>query len=221
LAELNIQATALGATSRGLKRQLDGMRLDNPARPALQQQSADIGSQLAQVEGKIAEVQARVAQAEGRSQPGTIEPPPFPGGFRRGPDPDMIVGMTFALAICIALPLSIAYARRLWRGKPPQPALSSDRFDEVVQRLNRLEHGVESIAIEIERISEGQRFVTKVFAERPAQQQAQSAQPDAAQKPALGEGQPPLRALGAGSVEPIHVNNADAVKDRVRYRPME
>src|SRR5690349_3824006 len=82
LAELNIQATALGATSRGLKRQLDGMRLDNPARPALQQQSADIGSQLAQVEGKIAEVQARVAQAEGRSQPGTIEPPPFPGGFR-------------------------------------------------------------------------------------------------------------------------------------------
>jgi hypothetical protein len=224
LSELNIQATALRATSRGLRRQLDGMRLDNPARPAVQQQSADVGAQLAQVEGRIAEVQARLAQAQGVSvdrisETGTLAPPPPP--FRRGPDPDMIVGMTFALAICIALPLSIAYARRLWRGKPPQHQPSSDRLDDVVQRLGRLELGVDSIAIEIERISEGQRFVTKVFADRPVQQQPQSPPPEAANKPALGEGQPPLRALGAGPVEAVHVNNAEAVKDRVKYRPME
>ena len=36
-------------------------------------------------------------------------------------DPEMVVGMSFALLMVIALPMSIAYARRVWRGKP-QPA---------------------------------------------------------------------------------------------------
>jgi hypothetical protein len=225
LAELNIQARALRATSSGLTRQLDRMRLDNPARPGLQQQSADVGAQLAQVEGKIAEAQARIAQAQNVSvdritETGTLVPPAPPYIPRRGPDPDMIVGMTFALAICIALPLSIAYARRLWKGKPQPAQPSADRFDDVVSRLSRLELGIDSMAIEIERISEGQRFVTKVFADRPAQQ-PQSASPSVPQQSALGEGQPPLRALGAGSVEPIRVNEAEAVKERVRYRPIE
>lgn len=35
------------------------------------------------------------------------------------------------------------------------------------QRLSRVEQAVESIAIEIERIGEGQRFVTKLLSERP------------------------------------------------------
>jgi hypothetical protein len=35
-------------------------------------------------------------------------------------------------------------------------------------RLQRLEHAVDAIAIEVERISEGQRFLTKLQVERPA-----------------------------------------------------
>lgn len=35
-------------------------------------------------------------------------------------------------------------------------------------RLQRLEHAVDAIAIEVERISEGQRFLTKLQTERPA-----------------------------------------------------
>ena len=34
------------------------------------------------------------------------------------------------------------------------------------QRLERLEHGMEAIAIEIERVSEGQRFVTRLLSEQ-------------------------------------------------------
>jgi hypothetical protein len=220
LGELNIQARALRATQEGLTGQLERMRLDNPARPGVQQQSADVGTQLARVEGQIAEAQARIAQAQNVSvdritESGALVPPPMPRNVRRGPDPDMVVGMSFALAMCIALPLSIAYARRLWRGKPQPSAPSSDRLDDVVQRLSRLELGIDSVAIEIERISEGQRFVTKVFADRPAQQ-AQSAAPDVGRHAGIGDGQPPLRALGAGPVEPIRVNDAEAVKERAR-----
>jgi hypothetical protein len=39
---------------------------------------------------------------------------------------------------------------------------------ETNERLERLEQGVEAIAIEIERVSEGQRFVTKLLAEGTA-----------------------------------------------------
>jgi hypothetical protein len=37
------------------------------------------------------------------------------------------------------------------------------------ERLQRLEHGMEAIAIEVERISEGQRFVTKLLSESKAE----------------------------------------------------
>ncbi|MEO8562929.1 MAG: hypothetical protein ABI601_12680 [bacterium] len=45
----------------------------------------------------------------------------------------------------------------------PMRAALSDAHDE---RLARIEQAVESIAIEVERISEGQRFTTKLLAER-------------------------------------------------------
>jgi hypothetical protein len=35
-------------------------------------------------------------------------------------------------------------------------------------RLERIEHAVEAMAVEVERISEGQRFVTRLLAEREA-----------------------------------------------------
>ena len=47
-------------------------------------------------------------------------------------------------------------------------ALSNEKPDKSVSdaRLQRLEQAVESIAIEIERVSEGQRYVTKLMSER-------------------------------------------------------
>ncbi|PYO06599.1 MAG: hypothetical protein DMD30_12395, partial [Gemmatimonadetes bacterium] len=49
-------------------------------------------------------------------------------------------------------------------------------FTETAQRLERLEASVDAIAVEIERVSEGQRFVTKLLS---------GAQP----APVLGAGQ--------------------------------
>jgi hypothetical protein len=37
---------------------------------------------------------------------------------------------------------------------------------DVSDRLERIEHAVEAVAIEVERISEGQRFTTKLLADR-------------------------------------------------------
>jgi hypothetical protein len=69
--------------------------------------------------------------------------------------------------ICVAItaigvPIARALAKRLERGPLPGPSTSSD----VQARLERMEQAIDSIAIEVERISEGQRFTTKLLAER-------------------------------------------------------
>jgi hypothetical protein len=64
-------------------------------------------------------------------------------------------------ATAIGVPIARAYARRLDR-EPRQPSLPPD----VTARLERMEQAIDSIAIEVERISEGQRFTTKLLSER-------------------------------------------------------
>jgi hypothetical protein len=132
---------------------------------------------------------------------------------RRGPDPDVIVGMSFTLAIAVAFPLAIAYARRIWRGKPS----ASSQTDTVAPRLDRLEQAVDAIAIEIERVAEGQRFVTKVLAERPVQAQTHAASESPLARDAssaLGEAKPFL-ALGAGPIEPIRAAERQVVRQSI------
>jgi len=45
-------------------------------------------------------------------------------------------------------------------------SLTKQRLDSSDERLARVENAVESIAVEIERISEGQRYVTRLLNER-------------------------------------------------------
>lgn len=68
-----------------------------------------------------------------------------------------------ALVITIlGLPLVRVVARRLDRRDAPAPP----GLARIEERLGRLEAGVDAIAVEVERISEGQRFTTKLLAER-------------------------------------------------------
>ncbi len=70
------------------------------------------------------------------------------------------LGVFFTLFVLA--PIAFAFARLMWkRATSHAPA----RDDESAARLVRLETSVDAIAIEVERISEGQRFITRVFAE--------------------------------------------------------
>jgi hypothetical protein len=63
----------------------------------------------------------------------------------------------------LAFAVLVLFARRRW-GRP-RAAARSQLGNDSAERLARLEHGMEAIAIEIERVSEGQRFVTKLLSE--------------------------------------------------------
>jgi hypothetical protein len=52
------------------------------------------------------------------------------------------------------------------REKMTELSMTTDRLDSSDQRLARVENAVESIAVEVERISEGQRYVTKLLNDR-------------------------------------------------------
>ena len=71
-----------------------------------------------------------------------------------------ILAIGCAPIIAIGMPIARAYARRL-EAKP-----TASIPNDVAARLERMEQAIDSIAIEVERISEGQRFTTKLLADR-------------------------------------------------------
>ena len=74
-----------------------------------------------------------------------------------------VVAIVFGTLTSMLYPLVRAYARRVESRGAPLPLPLRD----VEERLDRIERAVESIAVEVERVSEGQRFVTKLLAEKP------------------------------------------------------
>ncbi len=74
-----------------------------------------------------------------------------------------IVKMFFTTIVVIALgiPLIRAFTRRFERGPTPQVTPP-----DVVDRLRRIEQAVETVAVEVERIAEAQRFSAKLMAEQ-------------------------------------------------------
>ena len=65
-----------------------------------------------------------------------------------------------AISLAIGVPIARAWARKMdAESKHPQIPM------EVAGRLERMEQAIEAVAIEIERISEGQRFTTKLLSE--------------------------------------------------------
>jgi hypothetical protein len=75
-------------------------------------------------------------------------------------------------ATAIGVPFARAYAKRV-ENETKARTLSPD----VVARLERMEHAIDSIAIEVERISEGQRFTTKLLSDRATGSPPPSVQP--------------------------------------------
>jgi hypothetical protein len=74
-----------------------------------------------------------------------------------------IVLFATAPIMAIGIPIARAYARKI-EGKGQSAQIPSD----VTARLERMEQAIDSIAVEVERISEGQRFTTKLLSERTA-----------------------------------------------------
>ena len=83
-----------------------------------------------------------------------------------------ILSIAIVPITAIGWPIARAYARRVEHGETG-PRIPVD----VSARLERMEQAIDSIAVEVERISEGQRFTTKLLSERTAPSGPGSAPP--------------------------------------------
>ena len=95
--------------------------------------------------------------------------------------------------------------------RPARPA-TPPGWSDATFRLERVEQAVDTIAVEIERVSEGQRFITKIMTQQGGWTGATDGGETGA--PALNGGEP-LPALGAGSPDPLIVQNQ---REEVRVR---
>ena len=147
------------------------------SRQGLEQRIVGIDQQIVAMEKQLTEADAAVARAAGI--PGAIVPPVRE--IRTGPPEEaFVLGGIFIFVVL--LPLAIAYSRRIWKRTG---TIISQVPHEVSDRLTRIEQAVDAIAVEVERVGEGQRYVTNLFADHS-------------------------RLLGAGAAEPIETKAREA-----------
>lgn len=121
----------------------------------------------------------RVITIQGRNGAETIT---LPSDFSAGeviPPQAVDISIAFFLTIAviiIGLPIARAFSRRMDRRAAP-----AQISNELSSQLTQLTQAVDAIALEVERISEGQRFTTRLLSEqRDAGRQALPSSPQTA-----------------------------------------
>jgi hypothetical protein len=177
--ELRSQLNDLEGARSGISSQLEDMPASSPERKPLENRLTDIDSRITSVDQMLASNATDLSKAA--AIPGAVvQPPP---AIEQGPPEDAyVLGGIFMLVVF--LPLSVAWARRIWRrGSAAVTAFPR----EIGERLLRMEQALEATSVEVERIGEGQRFLTRLFTE--------------------GEG---ARAIGAGAAQAIERKSVKA-----------
>ncbi|MBC7842161.1 MAG: hypothetical protein H7099_07605, partial [Gemmatimonadaceae bacterium] len=86
---------------------------------------------------------------------------PLPDHQQESDGPYVIGGLS-VISTAIVLMLALTQRYRIKMRGATSTALPAD----LAQRLSRMEVGIESVAVEVERISEGQRFTTRLLSDR-------------------------------------------------------
>ena len=145
-------------------------------RAGLNARLQEVDKRIIELEGQIRTVEDQAARAA--AVPGAIPPTPVDHG-----PPDEVFIIPIVFTIFVLFPIAIAFARRIWKRTG---VVVSSIPEALMERIARMEQAVDTIAVEIERVSEGQRFLTKVMSESP-------------------------RGLGAGAAEPVAVKSREGV----------
>ena len=147
-------------------------------RPGLEARIQQLDGRILNIENQIAENGQQLASIPANMRQSTSDPfGPFSSGTAQ-----TLSQLTGLAAVALMIPFAVVWARRLWRRDSARPTPTvSPRWNDSFNRLERLEEAIGAIATEVERVSEGQRFMTQ----------------------ALGSGD--------GAFQPVRVNAADAV----------
>ena len=172
-SELSTQLSSATGRRNDLSRQLRSARA-GPDQTGIETRITQLDARIGSIEAEMADVgHALSAAPSGLYQVTSASTaPPHPYGQ---PSSSQITGMTIVGTIFVLAPIAIGMTIRMLRRTPL--AINPPIPKDMVDRLDRMEQGIEAVAVEVERIGEGQRFVTQLMSDR-------------AQRAALPEGAP-------------------------------
>jgi hypothetical protein len=154
--ELSNQLTSVSERRARLVEELKGT--EGQVKAGLEQRLVVLDNRIAQIEKDIAETGRQLTDAR------IVETTQPARPFSRSVDPDVLAGVGSLLMFVFLAPVALAWARMWWRrSSSATPARPADH--ESSARLERIEQAVDAIAIEVERVSEAQRFHTKLLGE--------------------------------------------------------
>jgi hypothetical protein len=156
--ELSNQLQSVDGRRSKLMSQLKQAR-DPTAIQGLEARLSLLDARQLQLESDIQQIGQQLTSPAAGFLASTASPP-----ILAGLGQNQVMTLSVLTIILVFFPLAFGTARAIWKRSSrsgPSPAV----FTETAQRLERLEASVDAIAIEIERISEGQRFVTKLLSE--------------------------------------------------------
>ncbi len=160
--ELRGQLETLVEQRHGFLREIeDHGAVGGPARTGMEQRIQVLDQRIAELDQHIATADLQVARAA--AIPGAVV-------VNENPQPQMpaeeVMMMGLFMTGIVLLPLSVALARRIWRRGAAGAAAVAAIPRELIERLGRIEQLGEATAVEVERIGEGQRFVTRLLTEK-------------------------------------------------------
>lgn len=171
-SELSTQLGSASGRRNDLSRQLRNAQV-GPDRTGIEARITQLDSRIISIESEMADVgRALSAAPSGLKQTTTSTGVPRPYGVPNG---NQVTAMGIVGTIFVLAPIAIGMTIRMLRRTPRAIAQAIPK--DVSDRLERMEQGIEAVAVEVERIGEGQRFVTQLMSDR-------------AQRAALPEGVP-------------------------------
>lgn len=178
---MGVESIAGAAAMQGTAQNADAARLQQQV-TAIQQQAAQEAAQAARdaalagreaaldgaraqrdAQRAMRDVQREMTRVAREGQP-TVVFPPFPGSGPQIPEGVVIISVAF-FVMCAVIAIGFPIARAIARRMDKRGAASSGTDSESRARLERIEQAIDAIAIEVERVSEGQRFTTKLLGE--------------------------------------------------------
>lgn len=178
IAALQAQAQMLKARVASLKAEIDATKAELMA-PGAAPAIAGNQIRLTQLESRRTDAEEALEKIENQLAgigvtPATVTeigtPMPFEPLIPFDPNQDAlqekVAIISVAAIVFIGAPIAIAIARFIWKRTTSRPSQAPAPSGDDTRRLERVEQAVDAIAVEVERMSEGQRYVTRLLAER-------------------------------------------------------
>ena len=156
----DVQAARQQAQQAEQQAQLAQQQAQAAQQDAQRQVQQEMQRARREIDRAIREAQRDAGRAGREGQPVVF--PPFPGGGPQIPEGAVVMSVAFFVmcaVIAIGFPIARAIARRMDR----RSFATAGADPDTRSRLERIEQAVDAIAVEVERISEGQRFTTRLM----------------------------------------------------------